>query len=96
MDCLNLPVSGIKCPRCESEAIYRFGRDQLGRQRFRCLICDRQFVIFKSRHEIKEHPVCSKCGRKMHLYRRYSGMLRFRCSGYPRCRTYIKIKVEEE
>jgi hypothetical protein len=31
----------------------------------------------------------------MHVYRKDSGWVRFRCSGYPSCRNYEKLKMSE-
>jgi ssDNA-binding Zn-finger/Zn-ribbon topoisomerase 1 len=95
MSCVNMPpVAIVKCPRCGSDAIYKYGKNRLGRQRFFCQMCSRQFVILKDRQEIKEREICKKCGRVMHVYRRYSNVLRLRCSGYPKCKTYLKIEME--
>jgi ssDNA-binding Zn-finger/Zn-ribbon topoisomerase 1 len=83
-----------KCPRCNSEASYKYGKTRHGKQRFRCLLCGRQFGD-NARVELKERPLCSECGQKMHLYRKDPGWVRFRCSAYPSCRNYEKLKKGE-
>ena len=86
--------TNLKCPRCDSEALYRYGKTRHGKQRFRCLMCGRQFGD-GARSELKTRPVCPACGRKMHIYRKAPGEIRFRCSAYPACKTFKKVESEE-
>ena len=60
-----------------------------------CLMCARQFVIAAERVEMKNKPQCPACSRKMNLYMKQGNIRRFRCSGYPLCKTYKKIEMEE-
>ncbi|MGA2027684.1 MAG: IS1 family transposase [Syntrophobacteraceae bacterium] len=83
-----------KCPRCNSEATYKFGKTRHGKQRFRCLLCGRQFGN-AARDELKERPLCHACGQKMHVYKKEAGVVRFRCSGYPLCRSFVKLDRSE-
>lgn len=98
--CLNgnmiLEQLKLKCPDCASEAIYKYGKAWTGKQRFVCMICRRQFTLFNERMEVKGKPDCPNCGKGMHLYKREEGAIRFRCSGYPGCRTFKKTKAEEK
>ena len=80
----------IKCPACSSEALYRYGKGRTGKQRFLCLICHRQFTHGAERTEVKDRPNCPECAMPMHLYKQDARTLRFRCSRYPRCRTFEK------
>lgn len=59
-------------------------------------MCGRQFVIATERMEIKNKPVCPVCSRKMNLYMKQGNIWRFRCSGYPLCKTYKKFIMEVE
>ncbi|MGC9194692.1 MAG: IS1/IS1595 family N-terminal zinc-binding domain-containing protein [Syntrophobacteraceae bacterium] len=86
--------TGLKCPRCDCEALYRYGKTRHGKQRFLCLMCGRQFGG-DSREEIKTRPFCPACGKKMHIYRKTLTEVRFRCSDYPACRTYQKLGLEK-
>jgi transposase-like protein len=79
-----------KCPVCDSEALYRYGKTKIGKQRFLCLICHRQFTFGNRRTEVKVRPTCPLCGEPMHLYKKESNALRYRCSRYPKCRTFTK------
>jgi predicted RNA-binding Zn-ribbon protein involved in translation (DUF1610 family) len=83
-----------KCPRCNSDASYKFGKTRHGKQRFRCLLCGRQFGN-TPRDELKERPLCHACGQKMHVYRKDGRVVRFRCSGYPFCRSFAKLQMSD-
>ena len=84
-----------KCPRCSSDALYKFGKTKNGKQRYRCQVCNRQFVLGKSRLEVKKRPACPRCGKPMHIYMRADTFIRFRCSEYPACRTFYKMTTAE-
>src|SRR5271169_171650 len=86
--------AAVKCPHCNLDAVYKYGRTWQGKQRFLCLICGRQFSAGTARFEVKNRPECPVCGRMMHLYKREVKISRFRCSGYPACKTFTKINVE--
>jgi transposase-like protein len=82
-----------KCPACGSEAIYRYGHIKNGKQRFRCMVCGRQYVLGVVRAKKENRPDCPQCGLKMHLYMHHEKAMRYRCSDYPRCKTYKKISL---
>jgi DNA-directed RNA polymerase subunit RPC12/RpoP len=88
-------VSDIKCPRCDAEAIYKFGKTKTGKQRYICQVCNRQFVPGKSRLEATKRPRCPSCGKLMHIFMRGDSFIRFRCSDYPKCRTFHKLTKED-
>jgi transposase-like protein len=85
----------IKCPSCSAEALYRYGKAWTGKQRYLCLICGRQFTFGTKRRETKEKPICPECGKPMHLYKREIEVVRFRCSGYPECKTFKRVQIKE-
>ena len=84
-----------KCPRCSSDALYKFGKTKNGKQRYRCQVCNRQFVTGKYRIEINKRPNCRSCGKPMYIYMRSDTFIRWRCSDYPKCRTFHKLKKED-
>ena len=86
----------VECPRCGSDAIYRYGRTHSGKPRFICILCRRQFSAGIKKCEFQNKPSCPLCGRSMHIYKREKGSIRFRCSAYPQCKTYKKIVVGED
>jgi len=88
-------VTGVFCPRCRSDAIYRYGKTASGRKRYLCQVCHRQFSLKRSGQlEASERPACPTCGKPMHVYMRTGGFIRFRCADYPDCRTFFKQEME--
>jgi transposase-like protein len=88
-------ITNLHCPNCESDAIYSYGRTQNGKQRYLCLICNRQFIQNRSRKKFEKRPRCPLCKGLTHVYRKEKDMIRFRCAKYPVCRGYAK-KVTSE
>ncbi len=86
-----VPEEPIRCPRCHSDAVYKYGRTNIGKRRYICQICNRQFVKDTFRREIQDRPHCPKCGKPMHVYKKEAECLRFRCSNYPSCKNYAKL-----
>jgi hypothetical protein len=86
----------LRCPVCCSEAVYKYGHVRTGKQRLKCVLCGRQFVLGFARNELSNRPICPQCGQKMHLYMHDKQGLRFRCSAYPVCKTYKKIPHNKE
>jgi len=88
-------VDGVYCPRCQADAIYRYGKTATGKKRYLCQVCRRQFSLKRSdRLGVPERPACPACGKPMHVYMRHGGAIRFRCSEYPSCRTFLKMERE--
>jgi transposase-like protein len=84
-----------RCPNCHSEAFYRYGKVRGGKQRYICLLCTRQFVVGAAERAASDKPRCPECGSSMHVYKRETRMIRYRCSNYPGCRTFTKIIFKE-
>ncbi|MEJ5227151.1 IS1 family transposase [Thermodesulfovibrio sp.] len=83
----------VRCPRCNSEAIYKYGRIKSGKQRYLCLVCKKQFTTFREQKEDKR-PLCRICGSKMYVYMKCNGgVVIYRCSRYPLCKEYKKWRV---
>ena len=87
-------IENIQCPACRSKTVYRDGKARTGNQRYLCLMCGMQFTV-SHRMRVKDRPLCAACGNPMHLYRDEQTILRFRCSRYPGCRTYLKVLKED-
>ncbi len=85
----------VKCPDCNTDALYKYGRIKTGKQRFICIVCGKQFTPDAGRFEAKGKPLCPVCGRPMHLYKIEGEIIRFRCSAYPGCRIYRKFMLKE-
>ncbi|MGO9611507.1 MAG: IS1 family transposase [Dissulfurispiraceae bacterium] len=84
------------CPRCNGRALYKNGKTWVGKQRFLCIMCGKQFTSNPQRVTLKGKPLCPKCGRHMNLYRLDGDVIRFRCSCYPQCKTFRKYTMKEE
>ena len=90
------PASAYVCPKCGSEAVYKYGRAWTGKQRFHCLICGLQFAEGTQRARVAERPVCPECGSAMHVYKKEKNYVRYRCGSYPDCKTFLKINTGEK
>jgi ssDNA-binding Zn-finger/Zn-ribbon topoisomerase 1 len=85
-----------ECPACGNDALYRYGKTKAGNQRFMCLMCGTQFTPGAKKRPVKGKPVCRECGKQMNIYKIEGDVIRFRCSGYPECRTFRKFTMKEE
>jgi len=83
--------AGLHCPSCGSDVLYRNGHSWTGKQRWLCLICKRQFSQGAGRRDVRKGPACPQCRQPMYLYKKEPTVTRFRCSAYPRCRTYTSL-----
>jgi transposase-like protein len=88
-------MSELQCPKCHVDTLYRYGKTRAGKQRYLCLACGRQFTPDSGRIEPHERPLCIACGKPMHVYKREKGFTRFRCSDYPKCKTFLKMIIKE-
>jgi transposase-like protein len=88
-------TAAIACPRCRADAVYGYGHIKNGKQRYLCLICNRQFVRDRAQPLLPQRPACPRCGGKMHIYMRRAGVTRFRCAAYPGCRGFWKDRLED-
>jgi len=89
-------MTGLKCPVCQGDALYHNGRIRNGKRRYLCLICGRQFTPDATKPVVTGKPSCTTCGRPMNVYMIEGPIIRFRCSGYPGCRTFRKYSMTEE
>ncbi|RJR22818.1 MAG: Insertion element protein [Nitrospiraceae bacterium] len=86
----------IQCPACSADAVYKNGRIKTGKQRYLCLMCSRQFTMGTRKPMVQGKPVCPECGKPMNVYKLEGNVIRFRCSGYPVCKTFKKYFLKEE
>ena len=89
-------MKDVKCPSCEGAAVYRYGKIKNGNQRFVCLMCGLQFTPAARKIPVKGKPACAECGKPMNVYKLEGAVIRFRCSGYPACKTFKKFTMKEE
>lgn len=74
----------IKCPRCNSTKLYKFGKDpKTLKQKYQCLKCKRQFKPGdKGIGKVIKHtwiPNCPKCNYRMDIYKSRTHFKRLRC-----------------
>jgi len=93
---LETRVPETRCPSCDSEALYKYGKLRSGKQRFLCLMCGKQYTRDPKKIIAQGKPICQECGKTMHLYKIEGDVIRFRCSGYPGCKTFKKFRMKEE
>lgn len=86
----------VQCPSCSADASYKYGRIKTGKQRYMCLMCSSQFTPDGKKSLVKGKPACPECGKPMNVYKLEGDVIRFRCSGYPICKTFKKFKLKED
>lgn len=60
--------TNIKCPRCHSNKLYKFGFDKQANQKYQCKICKRQFALGDDDGLPKmNYPRCPKCGKGTYI-----------------------------
>jgi transposase-like protein len=74
-------IPKIKCPRCNSSKLYKFGKDPYGYQKYQCKLCKRQFAPLspKASKKLKGYPKCPKCGKATFIHHDYEHYTRYRC-----------------
>ena len=73
--------TNIKCPRCHSNKLYKFGLDNQANQKYQCQNCKRQFAPDKvSSRVLKNYPRCPKCGKGIYLHHSYKHYNRYKCN----------------
>ena len=71
--------TNIKCPRCHSNKLYKFGLDKQANQKYQCQNCKRQFAPDKVSSRVpKNYPKCPKCGKGTYLHHSYKHYNRYK------------------
>ena len=87
-------INNISCPRCFSKNLYRFGKNNLGNQKYQCKECARQFSAnSKSSDNRRSYPKCPICNSGIYLHHDYFYYSRFKCNSR-RC-NHIHIVVKK-
>ena len=76
-------IPKIKCPRCNSSKLYKFGKDPYGYQKYQCRDCRRQFSTKPKSNTTtrnSKHPRCPKCGKASFIHHDYKHYTNYRCS----------------
>lgn len=74
----------IRCPKCNNSSnFYRYGKDNLGFQRYQCRNCFHQFAPDHPKssrvRDIHKYPSCPICGKSSFLHHDYEHYSNFRC-----------------
>ncbi len=89
----------LTCDRCQGTALYKFGLDQEGYQKYRCQDCRRQWAPDNPGRrclERKERGIklsCPLCARPMYLFKSFPSYLRYRCAGYRAEKNHCAHKI---
>lgn len=81
--------TSVKCPRCHSDKLYKFGLDKQANQKYQCKKCKRQFAPDSVKTKSKcKYPRCPKCGKATYLHHKYTHYNRYKC-GNKKCNHVI-------
>ncbi|WP_142414231.1 IS6 family transposase [Hathewaya massiliensis] len=81
--------TNVKCPRCHSDKLYKFGLDKQANQKYQCKECKRQFAPDSVTTKSKcNYPRCPKCGKATYLHHKYKHYNRYKC-GNKKCNHVI-------
>ena len=73
--------TNIKCPRCNSDKLYKFGMNKQAKQKYQCKQCKRQFAIGDGDGRPKlNNPKCPRCGKGTYLHHAYKHYNRYKCN----------------
>lgn len=83
-------ISQVKCPRCNSHQLYKFGKDLSGNQKYQCKLCKRQFTRHSGNYSAKNYPRCHRCGKATYLHHDYKYYSQYKCCD-KKCNHIMKI-----
>lgn len=71
----------ISCPKCNnSHSFYRYGKDNLGFQKYQCRKCYHQFSPNRLKlTQVSKHPQCPMCGKASFLHHDHEYYSNYRC-----------------
>ncbi len=73
-------IVSLKCPKCNNNHLYRFGKDKDGYQKYQCQKCKHQFAPDRPKTEReRNYPPCPKCGRPSFLHHDHEHYSNYRC-----------------
>ena len=85
----------LKCPRCHSLKLFKFGKDKQGNQKYQCKECKRQFPPSATPKERKlsKHPRCPLCGKATYIHHDYPKYTRYKCSNRKCNHILVQVKA---
>lgn len=73
-------IPKIRCPRCYSTNLYRFGKNLYGNQKYQCKVCKHQFSPFSHPRPVTDFPRCPVCGKGSFLHHDFKYYSNFTCN----------------
>lgn len=62
-------ISHLRCPRCHSTNLYKFGKNPFGHQKYQCKECKRLFTAHSSSSFThRNYPRYPKCGKATFIH----------------------------
>ena len=78
----------IKCPRCNSDKLYKFGLNKQAKQKYQCKRCKRLFALGDGEGSPKmNYP---KCGKGTYLHHAYKHYNHYKCNITDRWSAYTQ------
>ena len=81
----------IVCPKCNNfQNFYRYGKDNLGYQKYQCRCCNHQFApdrpsvardgeVQTGGRRRRSYPSCPRCGKASFIHHNYDYYTNYRC-----------------
>ena len=61
----------VKCPKCYSAEIYKYGKIKHFNQKYLCKRCKIQFILHSCKKNLKDYPKCPVCRKGMYIHHKY-------------------------
>ena len=74
----------VKCPRCHSAQLYKFGLDKQANQKYQCKNVNNNSLLTVSTPKKSKYPKCPKCGKATFLHHAYKHYNCYKC-GNKKC-----------
>ena len=86
-------IISVKCVKCNSELLYKYGKDKLGNQKYQCRCCKHQFAPeYVSKPKSRKYPNCPKCNKGSLLHHDYSDYTNYRCGDKKCYHSFFVVK----
>lgn len=79
-------IISIKCPKCNNQKLYRYGKDPDGYQKYQCRSCRYQFAPDRTSvaregagQTDRRYPSCPVCGKASFLHHEHDHYSNYRC-----------------
>lgn len=81
------------CPKCNSQKLYKYGKDKFGNQKYQCRICKHQFApAHQKTKRVSKYPACPACGKSAFLHHDHKHYFNFRCNDKKCNHSFFQVK----